>query len=64
MLALKAPITPAAGTFICFCFFFLLLMENTSSQADDSHEISRLIFYEKLKENTMLFATNAWHFKS
>ena len=56
MLTLKAPVTTAAGNILKF-FFLLFFKENKSwyfmwivCLADDSHEISRLVFFEKLKK--------------
>ena len=66
MFTLKAPITTAADDILKF-FFFLFFKENKSwFLADDSHEISRLVFFDKIKknENKMSSATNfAWRFK-
>ena len=54
-LSLKAPITTAADDILNF--FLKIFKENKSSyfmwivcQADDLHEISRLVFFEKKKK--------------
>ena len=55
-LTLKAPITTGADDILKYIFFnfskkiSLDISCESSAQADDSHEISRLVFFENLKK--------------
>ena len=48
-LTIKVPITSAADEVLIFFFFFFKenSLDISVCQADDSHEISRLLFFEK-----------------
>ena len=54
VFALKVPITTAADNILKYFFNFSMKtsldISCESCQADDSHEISRLVFFEKLKK--------------
>ena len=66
-LTLKTPDTAAADdNFFLFIFFYFYFSEKTSQHfIDDSHEMSRLVFFLKNKnKNLNVVCTNfAWRFK-